>query len=451
MEKVVSLCKRRGFVYPSSEIYGGFASVYDYGPLGAELKNNIKKAWWKEMVQKRENVVGLDSAIFMHPKTWEASGHTEAFADPLVEDKKTHERYRLDQLLESQGIDIAGKDFNQLKQIAGQMKLKSPADNELTEAKKFNLLVEAFFGVTEDNRSRAYLRGETCQGIYLNYENVLRSSRQKIPFGIAQIGKAFRNEITPGNFIFRTREFEQMEMEFFVRNNLEESMRWFEYWKEQRMNFYLNLGFKKENLRFREHAENERAHYARAAVDIEYNTPFGWKEFEGIHNRGDWDLSRHSKYSGQDLSYFDEETKEKFIPWVVETSVGADRMLLMLLLESYREEKAGKEDRVVLSLPVPLSPIKAAVFPLVKTDPKLVEKACHIYEDLKEKMMVQYDEVDSVGRRYRRQDEIGTPYCITVDGKSLEDQTVTVRERDSMGQERIKIEELETFLVQKLD
>lgn len=451
MEKIVSLCKRRGFVFPSSEIYGGFASVYDYGPLGVELKSNIKKAWWKEMVQKRENIVGLDSAIFMHPKTWEASGHMQAFSDPLVEDKITHERYRLDQLLEAQGVDIADKSFDELKQIVMERNLKSPIGNELTEAKKFNLLVEAYFGVTEDNRSKAYLRGETCQGIYLNYENVLRSSRQKIPFGIAQIGKAFRNEITPGNFIFRTREFEQMEMEFFVRNNLEESSRWFEYWRNERLNWYLKLGFQKESLRFREHAENERAHYAKAAFDIEFNTPFGWKEFEGIHNRGDWDLSRHSQYSGQDLSYFDEETKEKYIPWVVETSVGVERMFLMVLLNGYREEKAGKEDRVVLSISPLLSPIKAAVFPLVKTDQKLVETARKIYEDLKEKMMVQYDEVDSVGRRYRRQDEIGTPFCITVDGQTLKDQTVTIRERDSMKQERIEIAQIENYLSKQLE
>jgi len=412
------------------------------------------------MVQKRENIVGLDSAIFMHPKTWEASGHTQAFSDPLVEDKKTHERYRLDQLLEAQGVDIAAKNFDELKQIVMERNLKSPVGNELTEAKKFNLLVEAYFGVTEDNRSKAYLRGETCQGIYLNYENVLRSSRQKIPFGIAQVGKAFRNEITPGNFIFRTREFEQMEMEFFVKDNLAESSKWFDYWKNERLNWYLALGFKKESLRFREHAPNERAHYAKAAFDIEFNTPFGWKEFEGIHNRGDWDLSRHSQYSGQDLSYFDENSKEKFIPWIVETSVGVERMFLMVLLNGYREEiknqkskikNQDSEVRVVLSISPLLSPIKAAVFPLVRTDNNLVKAARDIYESLKDKFMVQYDEADSVGRRYRRQDEIGTPFCITVDGQSLQDQTVTIRERDSMKQERIEIAQIKNYLSEQLD
>jgi len=440
MEKIVSLCKRRGFINQSSEMYGGFAGVYDYGHLGVELMNNIKGCWWKEMVQLRDNIVGLDSGIFTQAKVWDASGHTSAgFSDLLQECKKCHKRFRADK--------ISGD-----KQAA-----KCPeCGGELTKPKAFNLLVKTQFGPVGDETGVTYLRGETAQGIYINYENVKNSMRLKIPFGIAQIGKAFRNEITFGHFIFRTREFQQMEHQFFI--NPKEADKWFDYWRKERMRWYIDLGIKKENLRFREHKEDELAHYARKAVDIEYKFPFGWKELEGIHNRGDWDLSRHAKFSGHDLSYYDEEKKQKYIPYVIETSAGADRTLLVVLLDAYEEIEGGrttttkstKEKEVILRLDKNLAPIKVAVLPLVKKEP-LVKLARDIYKKLQKYWMSQYDEIGSIGRRYRRQDEIGTPYCLTVDFDSLDDKKATVRDRDTMAQDRIAIKELVNHLKEKLE
>lgn len=430
MEKIVSLCKRRGFIFPSSEIYGGFSSCYDYGSLGNRLKNNIKFSWWKSMVQTRNDISDLDSSILMSPKVWQASGHlTAGFADLLVECKKCHKRFKADEI-ENKCPDCAG---------------------ELTKEKKFNLMMKTFVGPVEDKAAITYLRAETCQGIYMNYENVCNSMRMKIPFGIVQIGKAFRNEITPGNFTYRMREFEQMEMQYFIRPEQEDQ--WFEYWKNKRMKWYLNLGIKKEHLRFKEHQKGELAHYAKKAIDIEFKFPFGWKELEGIHNRGEWDLANHAKYSGKDLSYFDEETKEKFIPHIIETSAGADRSLLAFLCDAYGEIKGGrttttestKEIEIVLRLHKDLVPVKVAVFPLIKKE-KLQKIALDIYHDLQKYWMVQYDEIGAIGRRYRRQDEIGTPYCLTVDFETLEDKRVTIRDRDTMKQERVRIEELKNHL-----
>jgi glycyl-tRNA synthetase len=427
LEKIIALAKRRGFVYPSSEIYGGYASVYDFGPRGVELKNNIKKAWWKEMVHQRTDIVGLDSAIFMHPKTWEASGHVEGFSDPLVECKKCHHRFRSDHLKE-------------------EGKTTCPdCSGELTEEKNFNLLVEAKMGVTDEKKSKAYLRGETCQGIYLNFQNVLNSTRQKIPFGIAQIGKAFRNEITPKNFIFRTREFEQMEMQFFIEPKEKEADKFFEYWKEQRLNWYLNLGIDKKNLRFRAHAEDELVHYAKAAEDIEYNTSFGgWKEFEGVHNRGDWDLSRHSEYSGKNLGYL-EQDGTRVTPWIIETSAGVDRAFLMFLLDSYKEDK--EKNRTYLALHKSLVPVQVAVFPLLGNKPELISKAKEVFDSLsKAGLIVEWDQRGNIGKRYYAQDEIGTPHCVTVDFDTLEKGEVTVRDRDTASQEKVSIDKLIKYL-----
>ncbi len=422
-------------MFPSSEIYGGFGSSYDYGPLGAELKNNIKKAWWEEMTKIQDNIIGLDSAILMSPKIWEASGHlTAGFADMLAECTKCKRRFREDHVPGGKCPECAG---------------------ELSEGKKFNLMMKTFVGSVEDKASVAYLRAETCQGIYVNFENVRESMRLKIPFGIAQIGKAFRNEITPGNFIYRTREFEQMEMQFFI--NPKDADKWFDFWKEKRYNWYLKLGIKKENLRIREHEGNEMAHYAKKAIDIEYKFPFGWKEIEGIHDRGDWDLGNHAKYSGKDLTYRDEKTGEKFIPYVIETSAGADRNALTFLVDAYREITGGrtvttqsiKEMETVLKLDKKLAPVKIAVFPLSRKE-ELTSVARKIYNDLKANFLCEYDETGSIGKRYRRQDEIGTPYCVTVDFETLKDDAVTVRDRDTMKQERIKIKELKNYLENKL-
>lgn len=450
MEKIVSLAKRRGFIFPSSEIYGGISGVWDYGPIGVLLKNNIKNEWFKSMVRQREDIVGLDAAILMNPKVWDASGHTEAFTDPLVECKKCHKRYRADQLVESlekeeEGVTTSA-DLEKLKKALKGVKCPE-CGGPLTEPKMFNLLVPAYLGVLEDNKKPVWLRGETCQGIYVNYDSVRASMRKKIPFGIAQIGKAFRNEITPGNFTFRSIEFEQMEMQYFV--NPKEAPKCFEYWKPLRLKWYLDLGIEKENLRLRQHAKDERTHYAKDAYDIEYNYPFGWKELEGIHNRGDWDLSRHSKYSGRDLSYFDEEAKEKFIPYIIETSAGADRTALVFLLDAYHEEEVRGELRVVLKFDKKIAPIKVAVLPLSK-HPKLSPKAKEVFELLKDRFMSEYDETQSIGRRYRRQDEIGTPYAVTIDFDTLKDQAVTVRHRDTMRQDRIKIKALDSYLQDKL-
>lgn len=420
MQKVTALCKRRGFIYPGSEIYGGLAGFYDYGPLGVELKNNIKREWWKSMVYGRDDVVGLDAAIIMNPQVWEASGHTEAFTDPLVECKKCHHRFRADHIKSDKCPDCGG---------------------ELTEQKTFNLLTEVYLGTTEETKKKAYLRGEITQGVFVNFKNVVDSSRMKIPFGIAQIGKAFRNEITPGNFTYRMREFEQMELEFFVRPEEKEGEKWFEYWKEQRMVWYVALGMDKGKLRFREHTPDERAHYAKAAEDIEYEAPFGWSEFEGIHHRGDWDLSRHK------LTYFDEEASKEYTPWVIETSGGVDRSTLFFLLDAYHEDG----ERVILKLHPKLAPYKVAVFPLVSNKPEIVEKAKLIYDELRLRLSaVAWDDRGNIGKRYYAQDEIGTPWCVTVDYQTLEDNTVTVRDRDSAKQERVKVEKLVGWFEEKL-
>jgi len=452
MEKLVSLAKRRGFIFPSSEIYGGLSSSYDYGPLGVELKNNIKKAWWDEMVLHNENIYGLDAAILMHPKVWEASGHVENFTDPLVDCKKCKKRFRADHLLEAKGIK---PDLGTMKDRPKELRECPECSGELTETREFNLMFKTFMGPVEDEASIAYLRPETAQGIYVNFHNVKDSMRVKVPFGIAQIGKAFRNEITPGNFTFRTREFEQMEMQYFVHPK--DADRIYKEWKEKRLQWYINLGLDKKKLRFRDHKEDELAHYAKAAVDIEYETPFGWKELEGVHHRGDWDLSRHSKYSGDDLSYTDLETKEKFLPYVVETSAGADRTVLIMLIDAYTEvtggrtttTKSSKEVETMLKFDKRIAPLKIAILPLVKKEP-LIKVAKKLHQDLKVKWTTAYDEVASIGRRYRRQDEIGTPYCLTVDFDSIEkDNSVTIRDRDTMKQERIKIEELTDYFEEK--
>ena len=430
-EKIVSFAKRRGLVFQSSDIYGGFGSCYDFGPLGVEFKNNIKKLWWDEMTKKHDSVVGLDASILMNPKVWQASGHlTAGFADELVECKKCHHRFKKD-LLESQQCP--------------------DCDGELTEPRKFNLMMKTFVGPVEDEAAVTYLRAETCQGIYVNFKNVLQSMRLKLPFGVAQISKSFRNEITPKDFIFRTREFEQMEMQWFC--SPKDADKFFKYWLEERMNWYLSLGIKKENIRIKEAAKGELAHYAKRAVDIEYKFPFGWKEIEGVHNRGDWDLSSHSKHSGQDLSYFNEETKEKYMPYIIETSAGVDRSLFAFLAQAFNEVEGGrtettesvKETEVVLELNKALAPVKVAILPLVKNKPEITKKAKEIYGMLKASFTCQYDESGSVGRRYRRQDEIGTPFCVTIDFETLENNDVTIRNRDTMKQERIKIKELITF------
>ena len=430
MQKITSLAKRRGFIFPSSEIYGGFGSCYDFGPLGVEMKNNIKKAWWDEMTKTQENIVGLDAAILMSPKVWSASGHlTAGFADELVECKKCKKRFRADQIV---------KECPECKGV-------------LSAPRKFNLMMKTFIGPVEDEASVTYLRAETCQGIYMNFENVLNSMRMKTPFGIAQIGKAFRNEITPGNFIYRTREFEQMEMQWFCEPKSAD--KFFEFWLEKRMKWYLGLGIKKENLRAREVAKEELAHYAKRVVDIEYRFPFGWKEIEGVHNRGDWDLSNHSKNSGQNLKY------EGCFPYIIETSAGADRAFLTFLADAYQEVKGGrttttesaKEEEIVLRLDKKIAPIKAAVLPLVKNKPDIVNKAKEVYDLLKPHFSVQYDEAGSIGRRYRRQDEIGTVFCLTIDFDTLKDNAVTIRDRDTMQQERIEISKLIATISTKLN
>jgi len=434
MEKITALCKRRGFLFPGSEIYGGLAGTWDYGPLGVELKNNIKKEFWRAMVYDREDVVGLDAAIMMHPKVWEASGHTNAFTDPLVECKTCHTRFRADHPEE---IEEHGENHKKKKEVVAW-----------TEPRQFNLLVEAKLGAVEGEKTTVYLRGEITQGAQVNFKNVVDSSRVKIPFGIAQIGKAFRNEITPGNFIFRSREFEQMELQYYVRPDEVEAMRWFDYWKTERMQWHVALGMKKERLRFREHARDERAHYARAAWDIEYDSPFGgWKEMMGVHHRGDWDLSRHAQFSGVDMSYYDEEKKDRYTPWVIETSGGVDRALLFFLIDAYHEDG----ERKILKLHPRLAPYKAAVFPLLANKPQLVEKAREIFKNLKlQNLNVAWDDRGNIGKRYYSQDEIGTPWCITIDFQMLEDDTVTVRDRDTAKQERIAVSELSVYLKEKI-
>lgn len=458
MEKIVSLCKRRGFVFPSSEIYGGFSAIYDYGHYGTLFKNNIRDAWWKAMVQLRDDVVGLDSAIFMHPKTWIASGHVAGFSDPQVDCRKCKSRFRADHLLEDFGVKIDDKtpidEINKhLDKLREEKKLKCAncGSTELTSAKKFSLMVKSNLGSPTDElteKNVVYLRPETCGGIYLEYKNTLDSTRVKLPFGIAQVGKAFRNEIVARQFIFRTREFEQMEMQYFLHpDQMKEK---YEMWKNLRWQWYLENGIKEDKIRWYKH--EKLAHYASEAYDIEYNfqSMGAFREIEGIHARGDWDLSQHSKFSGVDLSYLDEKTKEKFIPHIMETSVGLNRLLFMFIDSAYEEEEVNGEKRTVLKLNKKLAPIKIAVFPLLKNKPELVEKARGIYEKLRVEFMSEFDDNGNIGKRYRRQDEIGTPYCITVDFDTLEDGSVTIRDRDSMKQTRMRIEGLEEYFREKL-
>jgi glycyl-tRNA synthetase len=436
MDKLVSLAKRRGFIFQSSEIYGGLGSVWDYGPLGVELKKNLKERWWRSLVHERDDVEGLDAAILMHPRVWEASGHVSGFTDPLVDCKVCKNRFR---------ADDPG-----LKGAPGTADAQCPScgnRGSLTEPRMFNLMFKTFMGPVEDAAAVVYLRPETAQGIYVNYLNVMQASRQKIPFGIAQIGKAFRNEITPGNFIFRTREFEQMEMQFFVKPGDDE--RWFEEWKAARMEWHRGLGIDPARLRFHAHEPDELAHYAKAAFDIEYEFPFGWQEFEGIHNRTDFDLGRHQEYSGKKLEYVDTVGGDRYIPYIIETSLGADRLALVVLVDAYHEEEVGGERRVVLRLSPSIAPIKAGVFPLVKKD-GMPALAGRIYDELRRHLPVFYDDGGSIGRRYRRQDEAGTPYGITVDGRTLEDETVTVRDRDTLAQERVATGRLLEYLRERL-
>jgi len=436
MEKLVSLAKRRGFVFQSSEIYGGLGSVWDYGPLGVELKKNLKERWWRSMVHEREDIEGLDAAILVHPKVWEASGHIAGFTDPLVDCKHCKNRFRADD--------------PRIKGTPGEPDAQCPvcgSRGTLTAPRLFNLMFKTFMGPVEEAAAVVYLRPETAQGIYVNYLNVLQASRQKIPFGIAQVGKAFRNEITPGNFTFRTREFEQMEMQFFVKPGTDGE--WFEFWKAQRMEWHYGLGIRREKLRFHQHTKEELAHYAKDAYDLEYEFPFGWREFEGVHNRSDFDLSRHQQFSGKKLEYLDPATKERFIPYVVETSVGADRTALVVMCDAYREETVEGETRVVMGFNPAIAPLKAAVFPLVNKD-GMPELARRIFDDLRRHFNVFYDDSGSIGRRYRRQDEAGTPYGITVDGQSVGDGTVTVRDRDTLRQERVAGDRLVSHLGDKL-
>jgi glycyl-tRNA synthetase len=454
LDKIVSLCKRRGFVFPSSEIYDGFTAVYDFGPYGVELANNIKKEWWKAMTQLRDDIVGLDSAIFMSPKIWEASGHVKGFSDPLTECKKCHARLRLDALLEEAGVfadeKMTEEEINQIFE-ANREKIKCPTcgASDFTPGKKFNLLVQSNLGnFTSDwTKEPTYLRGETCQGIYVNFKNVMDTARVKIPFGIAQIGKAFRNEITARQFIFRTREFEQMEMQYFVKPG--DDSKYYEEWKAARWKFYLDLGLSEKNLKWHKH-EN-LVFYAKEAYDIEYNFSFGFKELEGIHARGDYDLTQHSKFSGQDLNYLDPTTNEKYTPHIVETSAGVGRTFLAVLCEAYQEEMGANLDtRIVLKLAPKLAPIKVAIFPLLKNKPELVAKAREVFNELKQTWRCEFDDNGNIGKRYRRQDEIGTPYCLTIDFDSLENDDITIRERDTMEQKRIKISELPEFFRAKL-
>jgi len=435
MDRLVSLAKRRGFVFQSSEIYGGVGSVWDYGPLGVELKKNLKERWWRSMVHERDDIEGLDAAILMHPRVWEASGHVAGFTDPMVDCKTCKARFRADQLDQMQCPQKPSKTPGEADQC------------DLTEPRMFNLMFKTFMGPVEEDASIVYLRPETAQGIYVNYLNVMQSSRQKVPFGIAQVGKAFRNEITPGNFIFRTREFEQMEMQYFVPPG--EDDKWFEEWRERRMQWHVDLGITADKLRYHEHAPDELAHYAKIAYDIEYEFPFGWQEFEGIHNRTDFDLSRHQEYSGKKLEYMDPVTKDRFIPYIIETSLGADRLALVVLADAYREEEVKGEKRVVLGLSPAIAPIKVGIFPLVKKD-GMPEFARRVHDDLRGRFPTFYDEKGAIGRRYRRQDEAGTPFGITVDGQTLEDQTVTIRSRDTLEQDRVHADGVLAYLEERL-
>jgi len=428
MEKIVSLCKRRGFVFPGSEIYGGITGMWDYGPAGVLMRKNLKDLWWKELVQMRDDMVGIDAAIIMNPKAWEASGHTSSFSDPLVECKICHLRFRHDKE----------------EEIVAHEKTHKGKKVEWTEPQQFNLLVKTYLGIIEGKQQEVFLRGEITNGVQVNFKNVMNSTRVKIPFGIAQIGKAFRNEITPGGFIFRDREFEQMETQFFIKPNKEEGEQWFEYWKKNRMEFLLSLGISKEKLRFKDH--EKLAHYAKAATDIEYEYPWGFDEIMGIHNRADWDLSRHQEYSGEKMAVLDTETNETFIPWDIETSAGLDRNMLVLLLDAYQEEG----ERIWLSLSPKIAPYKVAVFPLLGNKPDLINKAREIFNELKKDYMVVLDERGNIGKRYAAQDEIGTPYCITVDFDTLEKGEVTVRDRDTTKQEKININDIKKYINERI-
>lgn len=450
MEKVVSLCKGRGFVFPGSDIYGGLANTWDYGPLGVELKNNVKRAWWKKFVQESSLNVGLDSAILMNPQVWVASGHVGNFSDPLMDCKSCKTRHRADKLIEDNGVNPGGWSFDEMKAYIDEHHICCPecGEHNFTDIRTFNLMFKTFQGVTEDAKNEIYLRPETAQGIFVNFGNIQRASRKKIPFGVAQIGKSFRNEITPGNFTFRTREFEQMELEFFCKPGTD--LEWFGYWKDFCKNWLLSLGLREENLKLRDHDPKELSHYSKATTDFEFLFPFGWGELWGIADRTDFDLTQHSNHSGQKLDYFDQESGEHYIPYVIEPSLGADRVVLAFLCDAYDEEIVDVEKndtRVVLRLHPALAPFKAAVLPLSK---KLSEGAQKVYEQLSKNYMIDYDETGSIGKRYRREDEIGTPFCITYDFESAEDGCVTVRERDSMQQERVAINSLSAYLADKL-
>ncbi|MGH7905790.1 MAG: glycine--tRNA ligase [Candidatus Binataceae bacterium] len=428
MEKLVNLCKRRGFVFPGSDIYGGLGSTFDYGPLGVELKRNVKEAWWRDTVQRRSDVVGLDAAILMHPRTWEASGHLRNFTDPLVDCRNCKQRFRADDLTGDRCPSCGG---------------------ELTEARRFNLMFKTFIGPVEDEAGTIYLRPETAQGIFANFANIVDTQRVKLPFGVAQIGKSFRNEITPGNFIFRTREFEQMEMEFFVKPGPDEEQRWFDYWVDCRFNWFIKYGIASERLKLRPHASDELSHYSRGTTDLEYLYPFGWGELEGVARRGSYDLDQHAKFSGKDLTYFDEEDKSRYRPWVIEPALGVDRAMLAFMLDAYDEDVIENEERIVLRLDARLAPLKAAVLPLLRKEGQ-PEKAHAVHEELKKYFPAAYDQAGSIGRRYRRQDEAGTPFCVTIDHDTMKDDTVTLRDRDSTRQDRIPIGRLAAELTDRI-
>lgn len=454
MEDVVSLCKRRGFVFPGSEIYGGFANTWDYGPYGSQLKKNIKDFWWKTFVQERDDIVGLDSSILMNPKIWEASGHVGSFTDPLMDCKKCKERIRGDKLIEDNlGVEAAaGKPLEEISKIIKENNLKCPKCGkcDFTEARQFNLMFKTHQGVIEETASAVYLRPETAQGIFANFKNVIQNCRMRVPFGIAQIGKAFRNEITPGNFTYRTREFEQMEIEYFVSpSDKKEIKKKFDEWKEICKKWYLEIGIKEKNLKFREHTKDELSHYSSMTFDIEYKFPFGWGELMGLAYRGCYDLSQHEKFSGKDLKYTDSQTNEKYVPHVIEPSFGTDRATLIALLDAYDEDEIDGEKRTLMRFDPKIAPIKAAIFPLMKK-PELQKVAKKIFDELKADFTVEYDESGAIGKRYRRQDEIGTPYCITVDFDSLEDKKVTIRDRDSLKQKRIEISKIKEILTEKI-
>ena len=455
MDKIVALCKGRGYVYAGSEIYGGLSNTWDYGPLGVEYKNNVKKAWWKKFVTESPYNVGLDCAILMNPQVWVASGHVGGFSDPLMDCKECKSRHRADKLIEDfcheKGEDIVvdGWSNEQMLNYINDNNINCPdcGKHNFTDIRKFNLMFKTFQGVTEDAKAEIYLRPETAQGIFVNFKNVARTSRKKVPFGIAQVGKSFRNEITPGNFIFRTREFEQMELEFFCKPGTD--LEWFKYWKDYCRDFLLTLGMKEENIRMRDHSPEELSHYSNATTDIEFMFPFGWGELWGIADRTDFDLTQHQNHSGESMEYIDQITNERYVPYVVEPSLGADRVALAFLCEAYDEEEVGEGDtRVVLRLHPALAPVKAAVLPLSK---KVGDKADEVYQKLIKKYNCEYDDAGSIGKRYRRQDEIGTPVCITIDFDTLEDEAVTVRDRDTMEQKRIKIDELDSYMESLLE